>query len=107
MNRGEIWTVSGGDYAGKPRPAVILQADAFGHTGSVTICPLTSDIEVIAIFRILVATNHRNGLTQPSVLMADKISTISKTKIGKMIGMLDDEDMLRLERAVMIFLGLA
>ena len=37
MNRAEIWTVAGEpDYAGKPRPAVILQDDAFEGTVSIT-----------------------------------------------------------------------
>jgi mRNA interferase MazF len=108
MSRGEIWTVAGGkDYAGKPRPVVILQHDAFDELDSVTICPLTSDPADLPLFRVAVAPAEGNGLRAPSRLMADKITTIQKGKLGTRIGRLSDRDMVRLNRAVMVFLGLA
>ena len=42
MRRGDIVTVSGGVYARKPRPALVVQDDRFHATESVTICPFTS-----------------------------------------------------------------
>jgi mRNA interferase MazF len=108
MKRGEIWTVAGGqDYAGKPRPAVILQDDSFDGTASITICAFTTDPTEAPLFRIPVAPNERNGLRAPCRLMVDKITTVPKSKIGAHIGRLDDEDVLRLNRAVVVFLGLA
>src|SRR3990172_1138288 len=108
MKRGEIWTVAGGpDYAGKPRPAVILQDDRFDRTSSITICAFTSDPTEAPLFRILIEPSERNGLRTESRLMADKISTVPKVRIGKRIGRLDDEDVIRLNRAVVVFLGLA
>jgi mRNA-degrading endonuclease toxin of MazEF toxin-antitoxin module len=63
MRRGEIWTVSGGkDYAGKPRPAVILQDDRFDGTASITICAFTTDETEAPLFRLPVEPNERNGL---------------------------------------------
>jgi mRNA interferase MazF len=106
MKRGEIWTISGSDYAGKPRPAVVLQDDAFQSLESVTMCPFTTDFRGTEIVRVLIEPNERNGLQRPSKLMADKITTLSRAKIGKHIGVLDAEGMQRLDRAVMIFLGL-
>jgi mRNA interferase MazF len=108
MRRGDIWTVSGGkDYAGKPRPVVIVQDDSFDATDSITICALTTDPTEAPLFRLPVEPNERNGLRSPSRLMVDKITTAPKSKVGQRIGRLDDEDVVRLNQAVMVFLGLA
>ena len=108
MRRGEIWTVAAGnDYAGRPRPVVIVQDDSFGATDSITVCAFTTDETEAALFRLPVEPNGRNGLRAACRLMADKITTVPKTKIGVRIGRLDDEDILRLNRAVLVFLGLA
>jgi mRNA interferase MazF len=108
MRRGDIWTVSGGnDYAGKPRPVVIVQDDSFDATDSITICALTTDPTEAPLFRLSVEPSERNGLRSPSRLMVDKITTVPKSKVGERVGWLDDDDMLRLNQAVMVFLGLA
>lgn len=108
MKRGEVWTVAGGaDYAGKPRPVVILQDDSFDATDSISICAFTTDPTDAPLFRLAVAPNDRNGLRALSRLMVDKITTVPKSKLGARIGRLDDEDMVRLNQAVLVFLGLA
>ena len=108
MRRGEIWTVSGGqDYAGKPRPAVILQDDSFDATNSITICAFTTDETDAPLFRLPNQPNAGNGLKTACRLMVDKITTVSKSKIGARIGRLDAEDIVRLNQAVLVFLGLA
>ncbi|MFZ0319923.1 MAG: type II toxin-antitoxin system PemK/MazF family toxin [Candidatus Sulfotelmatobacter sp.] len=108
MRRGEIWTVAGGkDYAGKPRPAVILQDDRFGKTDSATICAFTTDPADAPLFRLPVEPTESNGLRSPCRLMVDKITTVPKARLGANIGRLADEDMVRLNRAVLVFLGIA
>lgn len=108
MKRGEVWIVAGGsDYAGKPRPAVIVQDDRFDATASVTICAFTSDPADAPLFRLMVEPSAENGLTLASRLMVDKITTVSKTKLGTRIGRISDEDTVRLNRAILVFLGLA
>jgi mRNA interferase MazF len=108
VKRGDIWTVGGGrDYAGKPRPAVIVQEDRFDATASVTICGFTTDPTDAPLFRLPVEPTERNGLRAPCRLMVDKLTTVPRAKIGSRVGRLDDEDMLRLNRAVVVFLGLA
>jgi mRNA interferase MazF len=108
MRRGEIWTVAGGkDYAGKPRPIVIVQDDSFDATVSITICAFTTDPTDAPLFRLIVEPNERNGLLSTCRLMVDKITTVPKTKIGTRVGRLDDEDMVRLNQAMMVFLGMA
>ena len=108
MKRGEVWTAAGGmDHAGKPRPVVIVQDDRFNGTNSITICAFTSDPTDAPLFRIAVEPSETNGLQVPSRLMVDKITTMAKQKLGTRIGRLADDDVLRLNRAMMIFLGLA
>jgi len=107
MKRGEIWTVSGTGYAGKPRPAVIVQDDRFDATASVTVCVFTTDETEAPLFRLAVTPSDRNGLRSTSRLMADKLTTVSKERLGERIGRLDDEDLVRLNRAILVFLGLA
>lgn len=107
MRRGDIWTVAGGtDYAGKPRPVAIVQDDSFDATDSVTVCAFTTDDTDAPLFRLPVVPNERNGLRAACRLMVDKITTVPKSKVGTHIGRLDDEDILRLNQAVLVFLGL-
>ena len=108
MKRGDIFTVAGGkDYAGKARPVVILQDDRFDATASITICAFTTDPTEAPLFRLAVTPNERNGLRIPCRIMVDKITTVPKSKVGTHVGRLDDEDIVRLNRAVLVFLGLA
>jgi len=108
MRRGDIWTVSGGsDYAGKPHPVVIVQDDSFDATDSITICAFTTDPTDAPLFRLPIEPNERNRLRATSRLMVDKITTVQKSKVGERIGWLDDQDVVRLNQAVMVFLGLA
>jgi mRNA interferase MazF len=108
MRRGEVWTVSGGkDYAGKPRPAVIVQDDSFDATDSITICAFTTDPTDAPLFRLVVEPNDRNGLRSSCRLRVDKITTVPKAKLGMQVGRLDDEDLVRLNQAMTVFLGIA
>lgn len=108
MKRGEVWTVAGGpDYLGKPRPALIIQDNAFDATASITICPFTTHGVDAPLMRLPVEPSPRNGLRLASQLMIDKITTVSKAKMEKRAGRLSGEDMVRVNRAVLVFLGLA
>jgi mRNA interferase MazF len=108
MKRGEIWTVAGGgDYAGKPRSVVILQDDRFDATDSATICAFTTDPTDAPLIRVLIEPNELNGLDAPSRVMADKITTVRRQRLATRIGQLDIEDVIRLNRSVLVFLGLA
>ncbi|MDT4906763.1 MAG: mRNA interferase MazF [Pseudonocardiales bacterium] len=107
MRRGEIWTVAGGpDYAGKPRPAVIVQDDRF-DTDSVTVCPLTTDPTEAPLFRLRIEPNEYNGLRETCSLMVDKITTVPRAKLGERVGRLSDEQMVGLGRAILVSFGLA
>ena len=108
MRRGEVWTAAGGkDYAGKPRPVVIVQSDAFDATESVTVCGLTTKPTDAPLARPVIEPNQTNGLNATCRLMADKITTMPRAKLGNCVGRLADEDILRMNRAILVFLGLA
>jgi mRNA interferase MazF len=98
LRRGEIWTASGGpDYAGKPRPFVIVQDERLGIATSVTVCGFTTEPAEAPVFRVPVTPNTLNGLQAPSYILVDKVTTIPATKLGYRIGRLDDADVLQRE----------
>ena len=108
MRRGEIWTAAAGSgYSGKPRPVVIVQDDRFDATGSVTVCAFTTDPTEAPLIRLPVEPDERNGLRVPCSLMVDKITSVPRSKLGERVGRLADEDIVRLGRAIVVFLGLA
>jgi mRNA interferase MazF len=86
---------------------VIVQDDRFKGTSSITICAFTSDPTDAPLFRLAVEPSEANGLDTVSRLMVDKVTTVPKAKLGKRIGRLADSDMVRVNRALMILLGLA
>ena len=108
MKRGEIWIVSGGSaYTGKARPAVILQDDRFDASRSVTVCAFTTNLTDAPLFRIPVDPTAANGLQQPCRLMIDKITTIARSRVGMRIGQLEPAIIARMDRAIIVYLGLA
>lgn len=108
MRRGEIWSAAAGSgYVGKPRPVVIIQDDRFDATDSVTLCAFTTDTTEAPLIRVLIEPDDVNGLREPSRLMVDKLTTVPRSKVGQRMGRLADEDIVRLTRAMVVFLGLA
>jgi len=108
VKRGELWTMAGGSgYASKPRPVVIVQDDAFTARDSVTVCLITTDPSDLLVFRVPVEPTTENGLRAASRLMVDKVTTVPKSRLGQRIGRLADDDLLRLNRSLLVFLGLA
>lgn len=108
MQRGQFVTVvAPGDY-GKPRPALIVQSDLFDELPSVVICPLTSLVRDDADqFRLDVMPSPQNGLREPSQIAIDKITVVHSAKVGSVIGKADDALLLRVNRALALFLGIA
>lgn len=107
MRRSEIWTIAGGgDYAGKPRPAAIIQDNKF-DTDSVTVCPFTTDSTEAPLFRVEIEPSAGNGLSHACRLMIDKITTIRRSRLRERVGVLSDADVVRLDRAIVVFLGIA
>ena len=108
MQRGQFVTVATpGDY-GKPRPALVVQSDLFAELPSVVICPLTTMIRTDADqFRIDVRPSPGNGLRQASQIAIDKITVVPAAKVGAVIGRADDALLVRINRALAVFLAIA
>jgi mRNA interferase MazF len=108
VTRGDLVTVAlPGDY-GKPRPAVVVQADLFNEThASVTVAPVTSTLVNAPLFRLAVEPSPRNGLRALSQVMIDKLTTIRRERIGATIGELEPETLTRVNRALALWLGIA
>ncbi len=104
MKRGEIWTVAGGaGYAGKPRPAVIVQDDRFDASDSIVVCPLTTDPTSAPIFRLPVQLSPQSGLRSPCRLMVDKVTAVPRKRLGTLVGSLTSDEMRALNRASSFF----
>jgi mRNA interferase MazF len=108
MRRGDVVTVAaGGDY-GKPRPAVIVQTDAFPESpAAIVVCQMTSELVVAPDFRVTIEPSPETGLRARSQVMADKPVTIRRERIRRPIGHLGAADMARLNVALAFVLGLA
>jgi len=107
MMRGDFVTIAmQGDF-GKPRPALVIQANQFSEHTSVTVLPITSTLVAAPLLRITVQPNAENGLQKPSQVMVDKAMTIKRDKVGSSFGRIDTEAMVEIERCLAVFLGIA
>lgn len=105
MRRGDLVTVAlSGDY-GKPRPALVMQADEFAEHPSVTVLLITSEHIGAPLVRISLEPNATNGLDRRSDIMIDKTMTLPRARIGKTIGRIDAATMSAVSNALMTFLG--
>jgi len=108
VKRGDLVVVAmPGDY-GKPRPALVIQSDLFNDAhASITVAPVTSTIVDTPLFRVTVEPSRRNGLRLVSQIMVDKITTIRRQRLGQTIGRLEDDVLLRVSRALALWVGIA
>ena len=105
--RGDFVTIAlSGDF-GKPRPALILQADQFTGTATVTVLLVSSTLVEAPLLRVTVHPNAQNGLRGPSQVMVDKAMTVKREKLGQVLGRIDSEALLEIERCLAVFLGIA
>lgn len=92
---------------GKPRPALVVQADSFSELSAVTVLPITGALLDAPLLRIEVAPTVGNGLAKRSQIMVDKVQTPSRIRIGAVFGHIEDPTMVEVNRALAVFLGLA
>lgn len=105
--RGDLITIAlSGDF-GKPRPALIIQADQFEDTATVTVLLVSSTLVDAPLLRVTVHPSAENGLQKPSQVMVDKAMTVKREKVGRAIGHIDPEALLEIERRLAVFLGIA
>lgn len=94
-------------HTGKPRSVVIVQDDRFDATASITACPLTTNPLDAPLTRICVGVMTATGIEQPSQIIIDKITTMPRANVRGHLGRLTDADRMRLDRALLVFIGLA
>lgn len=109
MRRGDVVVVdrAGGDYAGKPRPAVVVQADAFSGTRSLVVCPLTTQEREAPLLRVPIAPSAALPLAAPCWAMIDKITSIRRDRAREpAVGRVSDDELVAINRGLAVFLGL-
>lgn len=110
MRRGDIVLIAdrgAGDYAGKPRPAVVVQSELFHDTGSIAVCLLTTQQTGAPLLRVPVEARPSTGLSQASRIAVEKLTTVRRERIGKVIGRISDDAAVALNRSLAVFLGFA
>jgi mRNA interferase MazF len=107
LKRGDIIAVAPPGEFGKPRPALVIQSNLSLPGPTITFLPITSDLNRVPLIRIPVEPSATNGLLKPSEVMVDMIQTSSASRVGKIIGHLDRQNMQLVEAALLIHLGLA
>ncbi len=110
MQRGDIVLMAdraGGDFAGKPRPAVIVQTNSFQATDSVVICPITTQLSAVPLLRVPLAPGLETGLRLASEIAVEKLTSIRRARISNVIGQVPERNMLMLDRSLAVFLGFA
>ena len=106
MKRGEVWTQAGGPGdAGQPRPALIVQSDLLDQTGSVVTCLFTTHDSAQIPSRVAIPASAENGLLENSDLMADKVTAVPRTKLGRRLGVVSEAELARVEDALLLVLG--
>jgi len=109
IKKGEIYLANLDPVVGreisKTRPVVVVSNDQNNKfSGTVTILPITSkNINKIYPFEVLLKKGSAN-LPKNSKAKADQIRTLDKIRIVKVIGVLEKNEMCRIEKAIKIHL---
>lgn len=106
MIRGDLTTVVVAGDHGKPRPGIVVQADALARSGTILVCLLTGDVEKTAPYRMLLQPTDKNGLRKPSLIQADKIYPVPIAKCGGVMGRLTEDEITELNLHLAFVLGL-
>jgi len=108
FKRGNIVTTTvQGDF-GKPRPALLIQSEMFNEAhATLTVLLISSELIDAPLFRLTIEPDQINGLTQQSQIQVDKAMTVRREKVGQVIGRVDDAMMVRVNRALALWIGLA
>jgi mRNA interferase MazF len=107
MMRGDLVTIAmQGDF-GKPRPALVIQANHFSEHSSVTVLPITGTLVAAPLLRVTIQPTAENGLQKPSQVMVVKAMTVKRKRVWPVFGRIDADTLVEVERCLAVFLGLA
>ena len=107
MMRGDLVTIAMQGNFGKPRPALVIQANQYSEHVSATVLLITSTLVAAPLLRVTVQPSAENGLQKPSQVMVDKAMTVKRDKVGPAFGHIDADVLVEVERCLAVFLGIA
>ena len=107
MRRGEIWGVGGGISAKRPRPALVIQAELFELSESVTVIPMTSQLNDAPLFRVRISATEATGLRSDNDVTIDKITTVKQKNATDRLGKVSSNDLVSIKRLMLAHLGIA
>ena len=108
MRQGDVVLIAdraGGDYGGKPRPAVVVQSDWFDGTSSLVICPLTTQRRDAPLLRVAVRPSATLRLAAPSWVMVEKVTSVRRDRAREILGRLSAPEMVALGQSLAVLLG--
>jgi mRNA interferase MazF len=106
LRRGDLVTLAfKGPYTGKPRPALVVQADDMVELASVVVCPLTGDFIAGARMRLRVEPNQDNNLRAVSHIMVDKLSAVPRQAVSAAFGHVTEAELARVDLALRLLLA--
>ena len=108
IRRGMIVLVEGpGDLAVKRRPFLVVQSDLFNEAhASVTLVPMTSLTGGETLFRVPFAASDTTGISVESEAQVDKIKTLRRSRVVRVLGQADATSMEQVDQALRRWLAL-
>lgn len=108
MRRGDVIVMADatGDFTGKSRPALVVQADAVQTPTSILVAPITSQGSDAPLVRVRLDPGPDLMLERTSYAQLDKLTSIRRVKVGPTIGRASPDVMRAVDRALMVILGL-
>jgi mRNA interferase MazF len=106
IQRGDLITVALRGDAGKPRPALVIQADHFVDLSTVVVLPLTSTLLDLPLVRVTIEPLPATGLQQRSQVMISRPQSAPRARLGPVIGSIDTGTLLEVTRRLAVLLGI-
>ncbi len=110
INRGDIWLVSLDPTIGsaikKTRPAVVVSNDiANQYSSLITVLPVTDTGSAVRPFEVAIPLKT-GGLVKASKVKCDQVRAVDKGRLVRFLGVLPDQSVHAIERALCLHLGL-
>jgi mRNA interferase MazF len=107
VRRGSVVTVSLRGDAGKPRPALVVQAEhLFAALPTIVVLPLTTSLAGTPLTRVAMEPSEANGLRESSEVMVSRPQSARREQVGQVIGQAEAAVMLEVGRNLALLLGL-
>lgn len=96
-----------GSEQGGTRPVLIISNDIGNkHSPTVIVAPITSRVHTKAKLPTHISVKDFDGLDKDSIILLEQIRTIDKQRLKQYIGMIPDNVMARVDKALAISISL-